>query len=76
MHKVDASQFALLSGEANLGEYGSREFAKHYFCKSCGISCFTRITLPFDRSVEVNVGCLEGIDSFSLQPQVFDDAIA
>lgn len=74
MHKVDASQFAILSGEAELGVYGSRDFSKHYFCRNCGINCFTRITQPFDRSVAINVGCLQGIDSLALQPTLFNGA--
>lgn len=76
MHKVNASQFALLSGEANLGVYGSQDYSKHYFCRICGISCFTRITQPYDRSVEINIGCLEGINSYELQPAIFDGAKA
>lgn len=76
MHKVDASQFALLSGDSYLSSYGSREGTKHYFCRNCGINCFTRITQPYDRSVEINVGCLDGVKSYSLSPKIYDGATA
>ena len=75
MHRLDASQFALLSGETMLGEYGSQHSIKHYFCKNCGINCFTRVNRPMNHSVLVNVGCLEGIENYSLTPTILDEAV-
>ena len=74
MLKILPEKFLLKSDESKLGAYGSRDFSKHYFCKNCGINCFTRIKGASGISVVVNVGCLEGIDSFSLSPTVFDGA--
>ncbi len=77
---VPASQFRLISGEAALTRYGSREFSKHYFCRTCGIQCFTRLTvnmkLENEPSVGVNLGCLDGADVESLTPALFDGAHA
>ena len=74
VHRVDASGFTLKTDEDELGVYGSRDFSKHYFCKSCGINCFTYFQRDSQKAVMVNIGCLDGIDSMSFQPDIFDGA--
>lgn len=61
--------------EAQDGVLGLYQFglktAKHYFCKQCGI-------YPFHESsrkpghYRVNLGCIDGVDPFSLDADVFD----
>ncbi len=72
--KVDDSKFTLESNENDMGIYGSRDFSDHYFCKKCGIQCYTRFKNEKDSGVIINVGCLEGADSYSLNPAIFDGA--
>ncbi|MDI9246437.1 GFA family protein [Marinobacter sp. CHS3-4] len=72
--KVEDSKFTLESDENNLGKYGSRDFSDHFFCKNCGIQCYTRFKNEKGTSVILNVGCLEGVDSYSLNPVTFDGA--
>jgi hypothetical protein len=71
--KVPAASFRLVKGEASLGRYGNRDFSKHFFCSTCGIQCFTRITREAEESVAVNVGCLEGVEGLP-EPRLFDGA--
>ena len=77
---VPATRFRVISGEDMLTKYGNRDFSKHFFCRTCGIQCFTRLTvnmkLENEPSVGVNVGCLEGVDLGVLEPGVFDGAHA
>jgi len=72
MQKVPEAQFHLLSGESDLSKYGGRDFSKHFFCSKCGINCFTRLDWNNQKSVAVNVGCLEGANLDALQPSLFD----
>ena len=53
-----------------LYEFGTKT-AKHHFCKRCGIYTFhqTRSQPGFYR---INIGCIEGIDPFSLETDIFD----
>ena len=55
-----------------LGLYGfGTKTAKHHFCKRCGKYTFheTRSQPGFYR---INIGCIEGIDPFSLETALFD----
>mgnify|MGYP000329847367 CR=1 FL=1 len=72
--KVDESEFEIFSNESEMGVYGSRDFSDHYFCKNCGIQCFTRFKSENGQGVVVNIGCLEGVDNYSLEPVIFDGA--
>ena len=47
--------------------------AKHYFCKHCGIHPFHQ-TLRDPKLWRVNIGCLEGVDPYSLDYSVIDGA--
>jgi len=64
-----------LSIEAEEGALGLYEFglktAKHYFCKHCGIYTF-HITARKAGHYRVNLGCIDGVDTFSLDCDVFD----
>ena len=66
---------ATLIIDAEEGVLGLYEFetktAKHHFCKRCGIYTFhqTRSQPGFYR---INIGCIEGIDPFSLETDLFD----
>jgi len=45
--------------------------AKHYFCKECGIYTFHE-TARVPGHYRVNLGCIEGVDSFALEADIFD----
>lgn len=51
-------------------EFGART-AKHYFCKRCGIYTFHE-TARRPGHYRVNLGCVDGIDTFALPIEVFD----
>lgn len=74
MAAVDPKHFKLLSGENSLSLYQfNTRAAKHYFCKVCGIYTFHRPRTNPD-IYRVNVGCLEGVDPFSLEVGLNDGA--
>lgn len=61
--------------EANDSSLGLYQFglktAKHYFCKECGIYTFHE-TARKPGYFRVNLGCVDGIDTFSLEADIFD----
>jgi hypothetical protein len=72
MHRVPAEQFTLIAGEDYLTLYQFHtKTAKHYFCKICGIYPFHRPRVAPDLYA-INVACLEGVDSFELEPALVD----
>ena len=71
-HGTDNARFRILSGEADLGVYQFGTMtAKHYFCKECGISPFSRPRIAPTRWV-VNLRCIDGVDLPSLEIRRFD----
>ena len=62
---IDAEEGAL-----GLYQFGART-AKHFFCKHCGIYPFHE-TARAPGNYRVNLGCVDGIDTFSLEYDVFD----
>jgi hypothetical protein len=66
---------AALEIDAQAGALGRYEFgaktAKHYFCKHCGIYTFHESGRK-PGHYRVNLGCVEGIDPFALEVEVFD----
>lgn len=62
---IDAEEGAL-----GLYQFGAKT-AKHFFCRHCGIYPFHE-TARFPGQYRVNLGCIEGIDSFALDADVFD----
>lgn len=74
-HYVDLENFKLLSGKESLSEYRFRNReAIHYFCKECGINPFAYYSYQGVQRYGVNLGCLEGVDIYALQPTVNDGA--
>lgn len=63
--KIDAKDGAL-----GLYQFGKKT-AKHYFCKICGIYPFHE-TARKPGHFRVNLGCVEGVDPFALEADVFD----
>jgi len=66
------SQFQMEAKEGALGSYqfGAQK-AKHHFCRNCGIHTFSETSRRPGCHI-VNLGCVEGLDTFSLETQVFD----
>lgn len=74
MSMVDTDAFKLLSGEQDLGLYEFHtNVAKHYFCRHCGIYTHHRPRRTPEKYA-FNVGCLDDVDVFALQPKVLDGA--
>lgn len=74
MSMVDADKFELLSGEDHLALYQYHtEVARHYFCRHCGIYTHHR-PRRFPEKYGFNVGCLDDVDTFALEPGVLDGA--
>lgn len=65
--RVESSDEAL-----GLYQFGAKT-AKHYFCRRCGIYTFHE-TARFPGHFRVNLGCLDGVDTFELPFDVFDGA--
>lgn len=71
-HGTDDAHFDLLTGDEDLTlyQFGTMT-AKHYACRHCGISTFSRPRIAPAAWV-VNVRCLEGVDLGSLEVHPFD----
>lgn len=65
-------QLSIEAAEGALGlyQFGART-AKHYFCRHCGIYTFHE-TARKPGHYRVNLGCVEGVDPFSLEASIFD----
>jgi len=74
VQKVDSSKFEIIEGGELLGKYGNRNFAKHYFCKNCGIHTFSKITRENESSVAINLACASNIKIDDLNVTIFDGA--
>ena len=57
-------------GVLSLYEFETKT-AKHHFCKRYGIYTFHQTRSP-PRFYRINIGCIEGIDPFSLEMNLFD----
>lgn len=69
---ISPEKFNIELKEAELGLYQfGLKTAKHYFCKKCGIYTFHE-TARKSGHFRVNLGCVEGLDEFSLEVDVFD----
>ena len=73
------SNFAVLPEQLNikvkddalgLYQFGSK-IAKHFFCKHCGIYPFHE-TMRKPGHYRVNLGCIDEIDTNTLQVEIFD----
>ncbi|MEW8013317.1 MAG: GFA family protein [Candidatus Sedimenticola endophacoides] len=59
--------------EAREGSLGLYQFgaARHFFCRECGIYPFHQTARKPDH-YRVNLGCVEGVDTFALECDLFD----
>ena len=73
---VPAASFRLTSGEDALTDYQfNNKVIHHLFCKTCGISSFSRGTGPDGSEMAaINVRCLDGVDLDALTITPFDGA--
>ena len=80
LHKVSPEQFRLVKGDvkapngANI--YGSG-ILLHHFCPNCGIQCFTLMEgrgKYSARRININLNCVEGVDTANLSVRDFDGA--
>lgn len=58
--------------QLSMYQFNSR-VARHYFCKVCGIYTFHQTRKDPD-AWRVNLGCLDGIDTYALENSVADGA--
>ena len=72
MAMATKNQLTIIQGKENLSLYQfGTNVAKHYFCKTCGIyTHHEKRSDPNGRGV--NIGCLEDIDPFEFNAEVFD----
>lgn len=69
---IPPEQFKIEAREDALGLYQfGIKTAKHYFCRNCGIYTFHE-TARKPGHFRVNLGCIDGIDPFALEADVFD----
>ncbi|MBL0726075.1 GFA family protein [Piscinibacter sp. HJYY11] len=68
MGSVARSGLRVVQGESSLKEYQfNTKVARHYFCSNCGVyTHHQRRSNPDECGY--NVGCLEGVDPFDLEP--------
>ncbi len=74
-HLIKPEAFTLLTGEENLGvyEWGAK-ISRRFFCKNCGIHCFSRGHLAEVGGdyVSVNLNCLDDLDPNQLAVTYWD----
>jgi hypothetical protein len=69
---VPPQQFQCISGESELSTYQfGTKTAKHTFCRVCGVHPFYVPRSDPDK-IDVNVRCLDGVDTAALSPKPFD----
>jgi len=69
---IAAENFSIEATGDSLGLYQfGIKTAKHYFCKNCGIYTFHETARKIGH-YRANLGCVEGIDVFALEADVFD----
>jgi len=72
---VPRSGLTVVQGEASLKVYQfNTKVAKHYFCSNCGIHTHNQRRSAPDH-FGYNVGCLEGINPFHLEPVPLSDGV-
>jgi hypothetical protein len=69
---VDESDITIDANPQDIGLYQfDSKVAKHHFCKQCGIYTHHE-TARYPGKFRVNLGCINDIDTFSLEYDVFD----
>ncbi len=66
----DKLKMEVEEGALGLYQFGLKT-AKHYFCNRCGIYTFHE-TARKPGHFRVNLGCLDEVDTFSLESDLFD----
>lgn len=71
---VAADKFTLEKGDDQLTTYQfNKRHIDHVFCKTCGIKSFARgINPKGEKTVAVNVRCLDDVDVFTQPTQQYD----
>lgn len=70
----DAADLRIVEGEGNLALYQfNTRAARHFFCKTCGIYPFHQ-TRKDAKLWRVNIGCLDGVDPYTLEASLADGA--
>ena len=72
MHLVPGEKFQIDAKDdaLNFYQFGNKQ-AKHHFCRNCGIHTFSETTRRPGQYI-VNLGCVDGVDTFALETTVFD----
>ena len=69
---IAPEKFTIDADEGSLGLYQfGLKTAKHYFCKKCGIYTFHETARKIGH-FRANLGCIDGVDVFALEADVFD----
>lgn len=68
----DAFHIDAAPGALGLYRFGEKT-AKHHFRTRCGIYTF-HVTVRVSDHYRANLGCLDGVDTFSLEADLFDGA--
>ena len=72
LQAIPEKEFNIEAEEGVLGLYQfGKKTARHFFCKKCGIYPFHEPSRA-PGHYRVNLGCVDGIDSFSLEADIFD----
>ncbi|MCG6932182.1 MAG: GFA family protein [Gallionella sp.] len=72
MHLVPGEKFQIDTKDDALNYYQfGKNQAKHYFCRNCGIHTFSETTRRPGQYI-VNLGCVDGVDTFALETTMFD----
>lgn len=69
---VDNEHFKIIADQEDLGlyQFGTKT-AKHFFCKTCGVSTFSNPRLAPDKWA-VNLRCVDDVDLGAVQVLPFD----
>ena len=72
MNLLSKNDIKSIKGESYLSTYEFGTYkAKHYFCKICGI--YTHHIRKSDpNGIGVNIGCIDELDSFSIDAELLD----
>jgi hypothetical protein len=70
----EAAALRITAGEDQLSLYQfNSRVARHFFCRTCGIYPFHQ-TRKGENAWRVNIGCLDGVDLYTMENSVADGA--
>lgn len=69
---IDINDLRIEAEDDTLGlyQFGAKT-AKHFYCRKCGIYTFHE-TARFPNKYRVNLGCIDSVDTFALETDIFD----